>query len=99
MSTLKDTLLKIDGVQVVWIIDARGKILDKSISDYTDNILVEISTLLASLAFMHQKNSGPVIKLHYRFNHLQLWCFHDGETFTALIADADSQIAQSIEGL
>ncbi|MDK3161883.1 hypothetical protein QPK87_35825 [Kamptonema cortianum] len=99
MSTLQNSLAAIDGVQVVWSYDRRGNILSKTISDYTDEKLKEISTLLASLAFMHAKNSGPLGKLHYAYKHHQLWTFADGENWTALIADEDADIASQIAGV
>ncbi|MDZ4742396.1 MAG: hypothetical protein SGI98_03130 [Verrucomicrobiota bacterium] len=99
MSDFQDTLAKIDGVQVAWTYDTRGNIRSKTISDYTDDILREISTLLASLAFMHKKNSSTISKLHYRFKNHQLWTFFDGENYTALIADEDAMIAESMDGL
>ncbi len=99
MTEFRDTLAKIDGVQVAWGFDQRGKVLGKTISDFTDDQLKEISTLLASLSFMHKKNSGTITKLHYRYKQHQLWSFTGADQSTALIADADADIASAIEGL
>ncbi|MDX2227353.1 MAG: hypothetical protein SFY92_09730 [Verrucomicrobiae bacterium] len=86
MNPILDFLGQIPENQGAWTFDTRGKVLERNAGTIlTEEKIVEVSTMVASLFYVYAKNYEPIMEISFLYDNHRLWVRTMGNDYVALM--------------